>query len=119
MNDGLKTDDSPRKERRLVSRGRSRATRTSRSHASQEPTEKPTEEPTEEPIDDLGDYFTDEGSQAVTSKNEDWIRNNLNNLSFTDLPEEQLNRVTGIMDEEIQKLKADLYNDNWQEEARL
>ena len=115
MNDGLKTDDSPRKKKRSVSRGRSRATRTSRSHTSQEPTK----EPTEEPIDDPGDYFTDEGSQAVTSKNEDWIRNNLGNLSFTELPEDQLNRVTGIMDEEIQKLKADLYNDNWQEEARL
>ena len=62
--------------------------------------------------EDRADFFTDEGSLAANmGEDDEEIRQNLANISFTNLSEEQLERYQKVMDEDTQRLKAEIAMD--------
>ena len=104
---GLRIQSPPAREEGSESRGRSPGT--SRAFLSPE---------NPEPTEDLGDYFTDEGSHAANLDKDEAIRQNLTNVSFTNLPEDQIENYQRIMDQEIQRIKAETAED-FATQARL
>ena len=68
---------------------------------------------TRDHTEDRADFFTDKGSLAanIDELDDEEIRQNLANISFTNLSEEQLERYQKIMDDDTQRLKAEIAMD--------